>query len=317
MSSRDTRNRIPLDSPLNVNDVDVNLPSVRELPPFELRYAAQVANLTGQLRNLQDTIQTLEMTAPELIPQNAPLINAFKEASQKAMDKGFDIRKNGLDKKLTQMGLAKSSTALGAQIALARERNDAEINNALQIAQLGQSTKQQTISNAFDLGKQIVSEASVELNKYGMESSNELNARNQDLGLSQLLQQRGIQQAHLNLGKEQQKLNAELERRKIAAQVAISRNPMGHVLQSGTQNNQLALGAIQGDNASLHNQNMAQTAQQNAQTEVFKANQAAQSNPLLELGMAGAGAYMGNFGGSIGLGNAMNHFGGEDTRKKS
>lgn len=202
-------NNIPTNN-IAMNPVNVTLPNVGNLAAFNNRYAAAVAVLTAELRNLGNTISVIENTAPELIPQNRALIDAFRQANQRAMDKGFDIRRNGIDKKLREMGLSNSSTALGAEIAQARDRVDAEITSNLQVAGLADKTKQQTLATQFQLGQQIVQQATVEMNKYNSESQNELNARGQDLSREQLIQQRGSEQANLNLKQEQSRVAIQL-----------------------------------------------------------------------------------------------------------
>jgi hypothetical protein len=288
-----------------MNNLDLRLPEVGRLAEFNNRYAAAVATLTGELKNLQDTIGVIENTAPELIPQNKALIDSFKAASQRAMDKGFDIRRNGLDQKLRQMGLANSSTALGTQIALAREKVDSEINNALQVAELGQKTKQQTIANQFQLGQQIVQQAGIELNRYNSETQNELTARGQDLGREQLIQQRGSEQARLNLANEQMRIGTELATRQLRAGVMQARNPTGAAVSLLTQGNNQALGAIQGDNRAMHDLNMAELGQSQLEIQRFQANQAAQSNPMGQLLMTGGGALLGGVAGSFGTAQGL------------
>lgn len=303
--TRDISGKPPIDSPIAINNLDLMLPEVGNLPEFTNRYAAAVAALTGELRELQDTIGVIENTAPELIPQNKALIDSFKAASQRAMDKGFDIRRNGIDNKLRQMGLANSSTALGAEIALARERVDADINNALQVAELGHKTKQQTIANQFQLGQQLVQQAAVELNRYNSESQNELTARGQDLGREQLIQQRGSEQARLSLANEQMRINTELATRQLRAGVMQARNPTNAAVSLLTQGNNQALGAIQGDNRAMHELNMAELGQGQLELQRFQANQAAQSNPLGQLALTAGGALLGGVAGSFGTAKGL------------
>jgi len=298
--TRDISGKPPIDSPIAVNNLDLRLPEVGKLADFNNRYAAAVATLTGELRDLQNTIGIIENTAPELIPQNKALIDSFKAASQKAMDKGFDIRSNGIDSKLRQMGLANSSTALGTQIALARERVDADINNALQVAELGHKTKQQTLANQYQLGQQIVQQAGIELSRYNSESQNELTARGQDLSREQLVQQRGSEQARLSLANEQMRIGTELATRQLRAGVMQARNPTNAAVSLLTNTNNQAVHAINNDNQAMHHLNMAELNQGALEIERFKANQAAQSNPMGQLLMTGAGALLGGGLGSFG-----------------
>ena len=291
MRSRNTRNRIPLDSPITVGDVDVALTPTGQ---FDVRYAAAIADVSARLRGLAETIEVAERTDPALLEQNKPIIDAFKAASKQAMDKGFDIKQNGLDMKLTKMGLSNSSTALGSQIALARQRTDTEIDNALKEAQLAQGLKQQSISNMFKLGGQLVQEGAVNIN-----------ARTQDIAREEIEQRRSAMQAKLNLEKEQQKVNAEVSRRQIGAQLAISRNPMHLALPFLSQTNDQGLRAIQGDNSDMLNLQKNQLWQSQLEQDKFRNDQAAQSDPmgkLLTTGLsAGIGAFTGGYGTSMGL----------------
>lgn len=304
--TRDISGKPPIDSPIAVNNLDLRLPEVGKLAEFNNLYAAKVAALTEQLRTLQGTIENIENTAPELIPQNAPIINAFKEASKKAMAKGFDIKRNGLDQRLRQMGLANSSTALGTQIALAREEVDAEIDNALQVAQLGHSTKQQTVKNLFTLGQQIVQEGSLELDKYKTESHNQLALRDQELNREGLIQQRGSEQARLNLANEQMRIGTELATRQLRAGLMEARNPTNAAVNLLTQGNNQAINAIQGDNRALYDRNMAQIQEGGLQLERFKLNKAAENNMLRDLGLATAGSFLGGMGSSYGIAQGLN-----------
>ena len=300
VQTRDVSGRPAIDAPIDVNEVNVNLPEVGNLPDFTNRYAAVVATLTAELRNLGNTIQVMENTAPELLPQVAHIINPFKAASERAMNKGFDIYQNGLDKKLTQMGLANSSTALGSQIALQRDRVDAEINNNLQVAELANKAKAQALATQFQLGQQIVQQASVEMNRYNSESQNELTARGQNLGREQLVQQRSSEQARLNMQQEQMRIATELSTRQLRSNLMQSRNPTNTATSLLLGTNQQALGAIQGDNQAQNSQMMGDIANQQVQTQRFQANQAAQSDPMGQLISTGVGALVGGAGGSLG-----------------
>lgn len=307
VNTRDLSGREAVDAPINMNAVNTNLPEVGNLAQFNNRYAAAVATLTGELRNLSNTISVIENTAPELIAQNRPIIDAFKTASQKAMDKGFDIRRNGIDKRLREMGLAGSSTALGAEIALARERVDTEINRNLQVAELGNRTKQQTLATQFQLGQQIVNQAAVEMNRYNSESQNELTARGQDLGREQLVQQRGSEQARLNMAQEQMRIATELSSRQLRMGLMQARNPTNAAVSMITNTNQQAIQAAGSDNNAMHNRNLAEIGLGQAEVQRFQANQAAQSNPMGQLLMTGGGALLGGMGGGLGasLGGGM------------
>ena len=303
---RDTdNNRINVDTPIIMNNINTTLPEVGDLAPFNMKYAAAVVDLTNRMRGLQNTITVMEKTVPELIAQNKPIIDAFRQASQRAMDKGFDIRRNGIDRKLAQMGLTNSSTALGSEIALAKQRVDAEIMNSLQTAELGQKTKQQSLSNLFELGKNLVNEGTIELNRYNSESQNELTARQQDLGREQLVQNKNIEQARLNIAQEQMRISVEQANRNNRLNLMQARNPSNTATSLLLNSNNQALSAMQGDNSAMHNLNMSQISHQNAETSRFQTNQAAQSDPMGQILNtavgAGLGAFTGGFGNAQGL----------------
>jgi hypothetical protein len=300
VNTRDTSGRTAVDAPIPMNNVNIALPEVGNLAQFNNRYAAAVATLTQELRDLGNTINIIENTAPDMIPQNRALIDSYKQASQRAIDKGFDIRSNGIDKKLRQMGLLNSSTALGSEIALSRERVDAEINNRFQTAELANKTKQQTLANQYQLGQQIVQTAAVEMNRYNSESQNELTARGQDLGREQLVQQRGSEQARLNMAQEQMRISTELANRNLRMNVMQQRNPTNAAVSMITNTNNQAIQAVSADNNAMHQLNVAEIGHGQAEVQRFQANQAAQSNPMGQLLMTGAGALLGGVGGSLG-----------------
>ena len=315
VNTKDISGRPNVYDPISMNNVNIALPEVGDLREFNNRYAASVIALTQELRSLNDTIQVIENTAPELIPQNKELIDSFKAASKRAMDKGFDIKRNGIDKRLTEMGLLNSSTALGSQIALARERVDSEINNRFQTAELANKAKQQTLVNQYQLGQQIVQMAGVELNRYNSESQNELAARGQDLTREGLIQQRGAEQARLNLSLEQTRIANELATRQLRATVMNARNPTNAAVHMITNTNEQAIKATGADNNAMHHLNLAEIGHGQANIDRFKANQAAQTDPLGRLLNVGAGAFLG--GGMSSLGTSLgaawgNKLGGSD-----
>lgn len=258
MRSGNTRNRIPFDEPIKLDNED-------------LKYVAAVADVTSRLRNLSDTIQTIESVDPALISQNQPVINAFKEANKRALDRGFDFKQNGLDAKLSKMGLSNSSTALGAQIALARERVDAEINNNLKETMLAQKLKQDTISNMYKMGDTFVQEAGL-----------------------------GLKSREQELAKRKQNLEAETVRRQIGANLAINRNPMLSAIPYLTEGNKISLGAIQQDNNAMLDMQRNELAKSDLELKKFAYEQAAQSDPFGEILTTGLSSLAGSFGGNFG-----------------
>lgn len=224
LSFKDLTNKPKLDAPIDFNNVDTTLPAVKDLPQFNMQYAANVAILSDALRNLNTTIETLTVTNPEVIQANLPLINSYKAANRQALNNNFDIRKNGLDLELAKRGLSGSSTAIGAIINLQKERNNAQVLNNLQEASLAQGLKESTIQNYLALGNQILNQGNLELNTFSRESGNQLIAREQDQRQEQLRQQQAENQVKLNLGKNQQLIDTELNRRQLALSERNNRN---------------------------------------------------------------------------------------------
>lgn len=301
-----TANRGRVDDPMNFAAVNTTMPAVGQLSEFTMREAALVANLTTRLRALGDTFQLIETTMPELVPQFAPVINAYKQASKRAINKGFDIKQNGLDKKLAKMGLSNSSTAIGAQMALSKEKTDTEIDNVLKTTQLGESLRQQALTNNLELGKQVVQEGIIEMDRYRTESGNQLTARQQDLGRETLVQDNAAKTIAFGLEQRGQDINAELGRRDLQVRMTAARNPIGNTIGLLNDTNHQALSAIQGDNQARNNATANQINHQNANVARFQAEQAAQSNPLLEIATTGVGAFVGKYAGSMGLQAANN-----------
>ena len=295
MRTGNRSNRIPFNTLINAGNPDVAL---SEVGKYDVKYAAIISDISSRLRGLADTIQIAERTDPALLEQNKPILDAFRAANKQAMDKGFDIKQNGLDMKLAKMGLSNSSTAIGSQIALSRQRVDAEIDTSLKEAQLAQGLKQQSISNMFKLGNQVVQEGGIGLG-----------ARAQDLAREGLEQQRSIEQAKLNLSKEQQRINSEVQSRQIAAQLAISRNPMNFALPFLGQGNNQALQAIQGDNKVGLGLQQNELHKSSLEQQKFINDQAAKSDPFGEMLMTGLSAGIGGFAGMGGQLGAAKLFG--------
>ncbi len=188
----DLSGRAPLDAPFetvlpeiaNLPNIDLNLPEVKLLLPFEMRYAAAVSDVSNRLRDLQDTITGLEVSDPMTIKRYGPMIRAFKDANRLAMDRGFDIRYNGLDAKLREMGLNNSTTALGTMISLQKQKVDTEIENNLKEYAFANNLKQQSIDNLIKSGNTLAQEGDLRYKQFAQDSDNQLKIRQQDLGVA-------------------------------------------------------------------------------------------------------------------------------------
>lgn len=316
---KDTRNRVPLDAPIERRAVNTSLPEVRRLQGrsvanLDIQEAAVVAALSQEMRSLMTNIATVEQTNPLWVEQNRPFLDQFRQAQKKALEKGFDIRQNALDTKLTRMGLMKSSSAIGAQILLTREKAEAASNASLQHMQLAQNLKQQTIENMQQRGQGIMQTAGVELQRYGTENASRLEARGQDIALraqdfasdlntQQLEQQRAIAGAELQLRDNQQGIEAELGRRNLQLGLMANRRLGMLGISQINNNNNNAVAAYSADNqaanalqqSQLH---LAQMQQQGAlqlntlQQNRFALEQLGNRNPWRELGQDLTGNYL-------------------------
>lgn len=274
LSFSNTKGRVDLTQSLNTN-----LPLVKQITGRAIsERASEVIALSAAMTRLGSAIEQMELTSPYLIPQNQELINSYKTAVTSALDRGFDFKQNSIDQRLTKMGLANSSTAIGAQVALAREKATAYAEMELKQAELAQGLKQQALGNLNQRGQLLNAQANTELNRFGIETSNQLQLRNQDmqanLATQALEQQRAMNQSKL----EFEKANMQSRDRAL-------------MLQAGTDlfnsGNQSAINARQVDNNALMGANQTQMERYNARPR----------NPMSELFNIGAGAFIGGAGG--------------------
>lgn len=171
-----------VDGKISMNFTNPNGRTSRMSPERNIdERAVEVIALSEAMTRLGTAIEQLEATSPYLIPQNQDLINSYKTAVNNALDRGFDFRQQAIDTKLSKMGLSNSSTALGVQIALARERANAMAEAELKQAELAQGLKQQAIGNLALRGKLMNDQASTELARFGTETGNQMQLRGQDI----------------------------------------------------------------------------------------------------------------------------------------
>ena len=163
----------------------ISNPNGRSVVPMKERNipekALAVIMLSESMTDLGKAIEEMERTSPYLIPQNQELINSYKTAVNNALDRGFDFRQQAIDTKLSKMGLSNSSTALGVQIALARERANAMAEAELKQAELAQGLKQQAIGNLVTRGKLMQDQANTEMKRFEAENTTALQLREQDI----------------------------------------------------------------------------------------------------------------------------------------
>jgi len=171
-----------VDGKISMNFTNPNGKTTRMSPERNIdERAVEVIALSSAMTRLGNAIEQLEQTSPYLIPQNQELINSYKTAVNNALDRGFDFKQQAIDTKLSKMGLTNSSTALGVQVALARERANAMAEAELKQAELAQGLKQQAIGNLVTRGNMMQNQANTELARFGTETGNQMQLRGQDI----------------------------------------------------------------------------------------------------------------------------------------
>jgi len=171
-----------VDGKISMNFTNPNGKTTRMSPERNIdERAVEVIALSSAMTRLGNAIEQLEQTSPYLIPQNQELINSYKTAVNNALDRGFDFKQQAIDTKLSKMGLTNSSTALGVQVALARERANAMAEAELKQAELAQGLKQQAIGKLVTRGNMMQNQANTELARFGTETGNQMQLRGQDI----------------------------------------------------------------------------------------------------------------------------------------
>lgn len=171
-----------VDGKISMNFTNPNGKTVRMSPERNIdERAVEVIALSSAMTRLGNAIEEMERTSPYLIPQNQELIDSYKTAVNNALDRGFDFKQQAIDTKLSKMGLTNSSTALGIQVALAREKANAYAEAELKQAELAQGLKQQAIGNLALRGKLMQDQANTELARFSAETGNQMQLRGQDI----------------------------------------------------------------------------------------------------------------------------------------
>lgn len=257
-----SNSRIDLNSPVQSRAVNTNLPAINKLS----ERASGVVALSEAMTRLSNTVEQMESTSPYLIEQNQDLINSFRQASEKAIDRGFDFRQYAIDQKLAKHGLDNSSTAFGVQVALAREKATAYSDLELKQAELAQGLKQQSLANLHQRGELLDKNAGVELNRFAAESQNQL--ANEDMTQKQAMNER-----QLELQNEEQRLSTEFANRNELEQRRTRMAELG--LNAFNQSNQQAINAQGVDNNAIAQSN-------NSQMQ----NYGSTSDPIREAGVS-------------------------------
>lgn len=251
--------RIDLERPVDAGNVNVNLPAVRQIRGRNIdERAVEVIALSQAMTRLGTVIEQMERTSPYLIAENQDLINSYRTAVQGALDRGFDFRQQAIDQKLTKMGLINSSTAFGVQVALAREKANAYAEAELKQAELAQGLKQQSIANLHQRSDQIGKNAAIELNRFGTETSNQLQVRAQDmqadLDVQRLEQQKAAAQAALSLQANQQRIDTEFGNKQVTE--GRRRNMLAVGTELFNQGTSHSIGARSVENNAITNNNV-------------------------------------------------------------
>lgn len=287
--------RIDLERPVDAGNVNVNLPAVRQIRGRNIdERAVEVIALSQAMTRLGTAIEQMERTSPYLIAENQDLINSYRTAVQGALDRGFDFRQQAIDQKLTKMGLINSSTAFGVQVALAREKANAYAEAELKQAELAQGLKQQSIANLHQRSDQIGKNAAIELNRFGTETSNQLQVRAQDmqadLDVQRLEQQKAAAQAALSLQANQQRIDTEFGNKQVT---------------EGRRRNMLAVGTElfnQGTSHAIGARHVEDNAIANYNTQQLN-RYGMEANPWGEMGAKFSTNLLGSLG--TNLGNSM------------
>jgi hypothetical protein len=171
-----------VDGKISMNFTNPNGKITRMSPERNIdERAVEVIALSSAMTRLNNAIEEMERTSPYLIPQNQEFINSYKTAVNNALDRGFDFKQQSIDGKLSKMGLSNSSTALGVQVALAREKANAYAEAELKQAELAQGLKQQAIGNLALKGKLMNDQANTELARFSAETGNQIQLKGQDI----------------------------------------------------------------------------------------------------------------------------------------
>lgn len=259
--------RIDLNRPVDAGNVNINLPAVRQIRGRNIdERAVEVVALSQAMTRLGGVIEQMESTSPYLIAQNQDLINSYRTAVKGALDRGFDFKQQSIDQKLTKMGLINSSTSFGVQVALAREKSNAYAEMELKQAELAQGLKQQAIGNLHKRGEQLNQQANTELNRFGVETSNQLQVRSQDmqadLATQALEQQKAATQAGLELQANEQRINTDFANKSLIENRVNRMAALG--LGLFDKSNEHALTARSIENNAIANNNFANISRFNA-----------------------------------------------------
>lgn len=190
-----------------------NLPALNKMT----KKAVSVTILSQKMRELGDAIEKMENTSPFLIKQNKQIIDAYKDASYRALKQGFDIKRDSLSARLKKAGLLNSSSSFAMQVALVNQEAQAYSDVALKTANLATDLKERALNNLHKRGDFMGKEAHVELSRFEKESMAE--ARE-----NQLIQDKALREKNLALAQDQHRIDTELKNENLRLKAAEDHN---------------------------------------------------------------------------------------------
>lgn len=102
--------------------------------------------MNKNIKNLFKEIEVIINTPPLEITINSPQISNYKKSLEKIEDRNLNVKNSNIKNKLSDMGLSNSSTALGAEISLARERAQIEMDIEQKVNEYAIKEKESVLS---------------------------------------------------------------------------------------------------------------------------------------------------------------------------
>lgn len=102
--------------------------------------------MNKNIKNLFKEIEVIINTPPLEITINSLQINNYKKSLENIADRNLNVKNSNIKNKLSEMGLSNSSTALGAQIGLSRERAQIEMDIERKVNEYAIKEKESVLS---------------------------------------------------------------------------------------------------------------------------------------------------------------------------
>ena len=196
---KDTEGNISIYNSNTKGRVPIQLPQIGNVDNVDVGEITSIALLSESLNRLSNTIETLGQTDPMMIRENQATINAFKQANETALQRGFDIKVNNINNKLKKMGMEDSTSGLAYIIQQENEKASAKIMNNLKEYELANNLKQNTLQNYYNLGKQNLSQMQGELTYHSMLKQTALENNRNIVAMEQLKNNRAVAEQELKL----------------------------------------------------------------------------------------------------------------------